>query len=447
MMQVQKGQVKYKDRSDIICTYGSLDDGKQYYFLDGEKLGKGRIVASTALVEAIDPLVMASNIGVIDSEGNVIVPFENKAVKPISDQAMLVEVAKPVTPSVIEAANMRKDPLAATKLVTTPATIKEKINAKMGVGGRFVFNDQFSEAHVYDLDGNDLLDGKLYSFIGFNNGVLYLAGNTVDTEVITYSLNQNDKNSDKESEELDVKDLDVNPDKIDEALSVDDKSEDMLHPVEINEKISKESDFPDVKIEEDIPSHDNGEEIVDSDDSEETGISEDLDKKIVSEVVEPVNVSLFKHSMHNDFNEYESEFGKHTAKEEKPVFEERDFDVDVDKTEFANDDSIIEDTAEVMAGLIRQNKEQRETISSQEEQLESLIKFKRKAFEENRTLVETNEALKKKLRMLEKENLENTENVTRLQEEVSNLRAQVAGKGDLAKLIADAKDLLDNENN
>lgn len=447
MMQVQKGQVKYKDRSDIICTYGSLDDGKQYYFLDGEKLGKGRIVASTALVEAIDPLVMASNIGVIDSEGKVIVPFENKAVKPISDQAMLVEVAKPVTPSVIEAANMRKDPLAATKLVTTPATIKEKINAKMGVGGRFVFNDQFSEAHVYDLDGNDLLDGKLYSFIGFNNGVLYLAGNTVDTEVITYSLNQNDKNSDKESEELDVKDLDVNPDKIDEALSVDDKSEDMLHPVEINEKISKESDFPDVKIEEDIPSHDNGEEIVDSDDSEETGISEDLDKKIVSEVVEPVNVSLFKHSMHNDFNEYESEFGKHTAKEEKPVFEERDFDVDVDKTEFANDDSIIEDTAEVMAGLIRQNKEQRETISSQEEQLESLIKFKRKAFEENRTLVETNEALKKKLRMLEKENLENTENVTRLQEEVSNLRAQVAGKGDLAKLIADAKDLLDNENN
>ena len=79
--------------------------------------------------------------------------------------------------------------------------------------------------------------------------------------------------------------------------------------------------------------------------------------------------------------------------------------------------------------------------------MESLIKFKRKAFEENRTLVEANEALKKRLRMLEKENLENTENVTKLQEEISNLRSQVAGKSDLAKLIADAKDLLGSENN
>ena len=69
MMQVQKGQVKYKDRTDIICTYGVTDDGKQYYFLDGEKLGQGRVVASTALVEAIDPMVTASNIGVLDSEG------------------------------------------------------------------------------------------------------------------------------------------------------------------------------------------------------------------------------------------------------------------------------------------------------------------------------------------------------------------------------------------
>ena len=25
MMQVQKGQVKYKDRSDIVCTYGCME--------------------------------------------------------------------------------------------------------------------------------------------------------------------------------------------------------------------------------------------------------------------------------------------------------------------------------------------------------------------------------------------------------------------------------------
>ena len=31
-MKIQKGLVKYKERSDIICTYGITDDGKQYYF-------------------------------------------------------------------------------------------------------------------------------------------------------------------------------------------------------------------------------------------------------------------------------------------------------------------------------------------------------------------------------------------------------------------------------
>ena len=30
-MKIQKGLVKYKDRSDIVCTYGITDDGKQYY--------------------------------------------------------------------------------------------------------------------------------------------------------------------------------------------------------------------------------------------------------------------------------------------------------------------------------------------------------------------------------------------------------------------------------
>ena len=65
-----------------------------------------------------------------------------------------------------------------------------------------------------------------------------------------------------------------------------------------------------------------------------------------------------------------------------------------------------------------------------------------KAFEENKTLVETNEALKKKLRLLEKESLSNDERVTELEEELNELRMQVSGKDDLARLVADAKNLL-----
>ena len=43
-MKIQKGIVKYKDRNDITCTYGVMDDLTQYYFI--ETLSNGNIIAS-----------------------------------------------------------------------------------------------------------------------------------------------------------------------------------------------------------------------------------------------------------------------------------------------------------------------------------------------------------------------------------------------------------------
>ena len=187
-MQIQKGLVKYKDRSDIVCTYGTTDDGKTYYFLDGEKLSNGYIIASTALVEAIDPLAVASSIGVIDSEGKEVIPFVNKSIKSITDKILLVEVAHPTAQSVLDAIDLRKDPLAATKLVSTSATIKEKIYSKMGPTGKFVFNDQFSEAMICDLDGKNLMGDEKYSFIGVNDDTIFLSKNIIDSQLDEYAL-------------------------------------------------------------------------------------------------------------------------------------------------------------------------------------------------------------------------------------------------------------------
>lgn len=434
MMQVQKGQVKYKDRTDIICTYGVVDNGKQYYFLDGEKLGKGRIVASTALVEAIDPMVSASNIGVIDSDGNVIIPFEYKAIKPVADKAMIVENVNPVTPSVIEAAGLRKDPLAATRLVTTPATIKEKVNAKMGPGGRFLFNDQFSEASVYDLDGKNLLDNKLYSFIGYNNGNLYLANNTPNTDVLTYSF---DKNNDIDAvdtveDTLDVKEMSVPTEVIDEALSDDGSEEKNLHPVEFNNDKPNfdNSDFPDVPIE-DV----DDKEVVTNDSVGTNDFSlpkVDNDMVIKTPVFKPNPVSLFNGV---ELDEDDKDFSMENKNDSL-------FSSNLIDSTSAVDDSIIEDTATVMSGLIDQNKRQKRIIAEREKQIDGLLDFKKKAFGENKTLVENNESLKKKVRVLEKESLSSSEKIAELEREIQRLKSQVAGKDDLAKLIADAKNLL-----
>ena len=219
-MQIQKGLVKYKDRTDIVCTYGLTEEGKQYYFLDNTSMTNGNIIASTVLVEAIDPVVVASSIGIIDKNGKEIIPFDNKSIKVIGDNLLLVEIVNSVTPSVVEANSRRSDPLSATKLVTTSAAIKDKFNSKMGSDGRFVFNDQFSEATVCDFDGNNIIDNQYFSFIAIKNDRLYFSKNTADSPVLEYSLTDHMFITEDDSK-LDVQNTSITQETIDVAMGAD----------------------------------------------------------------------------------------------------------------------------------------------------------------------------------------------------------------------------------
>ena len=226
MMQVQKGQVRYRDRNDIICTYGSVADqaDKKYFFLD-EKLPNGLVLVTTELIEAIDPMVPATHIGVVNSDGKEIIAPVNKSIKVVSDTIFVVEKTTPVTQSVIDAVNIRKDPLSATKLVTTVAGIKDKFTAIVGSEGKYIVNDQFSEAGIYDLDGKELLNGELYSFVLVNGNFLYLSKNTVDSEIVKFDIVKKEATSEGETKEK-VADkppvIDIKPDE--SKKIIDDKN-------------------------------------------------------------------------------------------------------------------------------------------------------------------------------------------------------------------------------
>lgn len=191
-MKIQKGMVKYKDRNDIVCIYGVTNEGKTYYFLnsDGKSFTNGNYIASTELVEAIDPMYKCSKVGVIDSEGKEVIPCENKSVKPITDEVILVEKAVATTESVLHAIEHRSDSLYAAQLVSTPAQIKDSIYREMGNDGRFLFNDQFAEATVYDINGNNLVNNEVYSFIAMNNEQLYLSKNVPESPVVRFTLGE-----------------------------------------------------------------------------------------------------------------------------------------------------------------------------------------------------------------------------------------------------------------
>lgn len=228
----QKGIVSYQGRDDLVCNYGIRNDGKQFYYLDvngGKPLKNGNRIATTALVEAVDPMVKASNIGLIDAEGAEVIPFTNRSIRPVNDDIIIVEPATPTSQSVKEAIRLKSDPLAATKLVATPATIKDKLNAKVGNDARYLFNDQFSEATVCDINGNNLVDGESYSFIVFNGNELYFSKNTVDSDITSYSVLppevQSDVTSNNAGEVIDVSDVNIPQSVVEDALNGEDQVE------------------------------------------------------------------------------------------------------------------------------------------------------------------------------------------------------------------------------
>ena len=175
-----------------------------------------------ALVEAIDPMYESKQIGLIDGQGNVVIPFENKSIKSVNDGIILVEKADPTSQSVIDACNLRNDPLSATKLVSTPATIKSNLSTAMGGEGRYIFNDQFSEATICDVNGNNLVNGEFYSFIAMANNKLYFSKNTVDSPIMEYALLANaavDVPPVAGEGAIDVGSVSVNPQQVNDAMA------------------------------------------------------------------------------------------------------------------------------------------------------------------------------------------------------------------------------------
>ena len=219
-MKIQVGQVKYKGRDDYRVVYGTTDAGKIYYFLDDNALANGNRIASTELVEAIDNTFKPSHIGVVDESGNEIIPFVNKTIKLISDGILLVEKVEPESDAVKQAISLRNDPTAATKLVSTPAAIKDKMATTMSKESRYVFNDLFSEAYICDLNANPLVDG-LYSFIAIDpvNNKIYLSKNNPDEAISEFSIAPaNTNNMVSDNNVIDVTSVNVSSDMVENAL-------------------------------------------------------------------------------------------------------------------------------------------------------------------------------------------------------------------------------------
>lgn len=308
----EKGKVsEYNGQKDIYCDFVTVTQGNQkvvYYILNDKKLDNDLYIASTDLKEAIDPQILRTHLGIVDSKGNVVIPFENKILKEVENKYLLAVRNEAKTKSVVDAVASRNDPTAAERMVNTNASVKDKLNIEMQNQGRFLLNDLLSEGTVYTLDGKNMFDNQYYSFIGMTDNSFYCSTNVLESKVVkvprtdVFSVRPNDVISEEtvsddsnsidpvlpevqpdevKQDMLDVSDVFVQREKIDEALSsstrVEEKNSvlDSLESKEVQEQEEVESDLefelPPVsidKINNELP--DNKVDIGDSEGKQET---------------------------------------------------------------------------------------------------------------------------------------------------------------------------------
>ena len=356
-MKIQKGIVKYKDRNDIVCFYGVTNDGRQYYFLDEtdeKKFSNGNRIASKLLVEAIDPMVKASNIGVVNEAGEEVISFDNKSIKPINNDIILVEKSQPVSQSVIAANEMRSDPAFATQLVSTPATIKSKLNEKMGTEGRYLFNDQFSEATVCDINGNNLVNNEYFSFIGMTREKLYFSKNTVDSMITEYSILtpevQSDITPNSDKNDINIGEVAIPSDVVENALNEkqeeinvnqDEKKEDNLETVS-DEDFENEEDSQN-KDKKEIDSNLEKNPLVAEDISTEVVENEKEAKELATNPDEEDEIEDILEEQQIDFSDTD-ENEEIDEQEQNDEVEDNEEEVETDK---GADEEIAEDNTEV----------------------------------------------------------------------------------------------------
>ncbi len=285
MMTVQKGLVKYKDRTDLLCTYGTNESGVNYYFLS--ELANKNIIASSELIEAIDPEVIKSHVGLINSEGKELIPLINKNIKLINDDMLLVEISKPVSSNVVDASTN------GSNVVADAAYIKEQMNT-LSNNMNFLFHDHTGEATIYDSNGNNLLNNEYYSYIGLvENDGIYLSKNIPNSGILKLPLvsdevkKENIAEENKYQEENPFEKPSVNisnddyhiPDAIEPSVSIPEVNDD-------NQEVQDNNQYPDT----------NHDKInFDNNDTLETDNTSDITDT-------PMDINTDLDTSHSDFN-------------------------------------------------------------------------------------------------------------------------------------------------
>lgn len=178
-MEIKKGISQMAEYPNMEINYVVPSDGKMYYVLKDGELKNGAIIATLDPKRAVDESVLCDSIGVFKEDGSVLIDFNKKDIKKITDDLLLAVNGNPISSEVVNAQANKNDATVNSTMKENQITIVDNMMKEMGITGSMIFSDPFEEANVYKIDSYNNKVGIDSSFIGKNDKELFFHTNDV----------------------------------------------------------------------------------------------------------------------------------------------------------------------------------------------------------------------------------------------------------------------------
>lgn len=413
-MEIKKGISQMAEYPNVEINYVMSNDGRMYYVLKEGVLANGCIIATLDPKYAIDEANPSTSVGVFSATGDVLVDFDKKSIKAISDDLVLAVNSKLNTPEVIGVAGREDDPMTSNTVNASKTVIINKLKEEMGPNGELLFEDPYSEANIYRIDTyNDKL-GNDSSFIGKSEKGLFF--HTNDAKSTTQIVEIDDFKSDENVVIEDADDTDDNnissgdlnldidsdllsgfsiPEEDLEKVSVEEeKTEDnnVVSSEEVAEEVEDDAESPDtdkdvaekeIVTEDDNSNDESSDDEVDTKEDDSSNSDEESPEQEDDEVSDANDLDIEQKDINlnidDDNNDYREEMN------------------DVVTNDESSDNEVLDNAISVINKMIKETNKLKDKIKELEEELEEKEKIikesESKKDELNEILDKANEVL------------------------------------------------------
>lgn len=402
-MEIKKGISQMAEYPNVEINYVMSNDGRMYYVLKDGILANGCIIATLDPKYAIDEANPSTSVGVFSATGEVLVDFDKKSIKAITDDLVLAVNSKLNTPEVIGVAGREDDPMTSNTVNASKTVIINKLKEEMGPNGELLFEDPYSEANIYRIDTyNDKL-GNDSSFIGKSEKGLFFHTNDAKstTQIVEIDDFKSDENvvienasDDSTSGDLNL-DIDSDllsgfsiPDEDLEKVAVESETEEdnnMVSSEEVAEEVEEDKQQDDIVEtgEENTTENDNSDDEVDTKEDDSSNSDEENSEQEEDEVSDANDLDIEQKDINlnidDDNNDYREEMN------------------DVVTNDESSDNEVLDNAISVINKMIKETNKLKDKIKELEEELEEKEKIikesESKKDELNEILDKANEVL------------------------------------------------------